>query len=190
MRKILLNLLTFVVVTAPLLVGWTPSASADFHTKTYQFLVGTGPLCELPELNPCPTISEDHRTGDRVELTGEGTFQIHLRMVSGGGVITHKTSTGEVVARGGWTVDRLLGFIPYGCGGDEFPDNFCGGLAILRVMIKPDTPDIPSTPAILFINCLIGRHPEGQHEGVQLIVPRFGFVFNHEISGLTLFIKQ
>lgn len=195
MKMIFIRALVFLLTAAPVMWFGADPASANFHTDTYQYLVGTEtdgvPLCGL-EPNACPVISEDNHLfdGEMVELTGEGTFRVSPRLVTGGGTIIHKTAAGEVISQSRWTADRLLAFVPYGCGGEGLPDNFCGGLTMLRITIDPADPTGPMTSAILFINCLIGPHPEGQQEGIKLLVPHFGAWFSHEVSGLTLFIKQ
>lgn len=194
MRPIFLKFITFAVAMGPVFIP-ASQASAHFHTDTYQYLVGMGTedvkLCELEE-NACPVITKaDHQpAGDRVELTGQGEFRVHPRLTTGGGTFVHKDPEGNIIGQGTWTADRLLGFVPYGCGDEGLPDNFCGGLLIIRSLFNPDAPELPDNiPVIMFINCLIGPHPAGTHEGVKMIVPLFGSFFDHEVSGLTLFIK-
>lgn len=194
MRSIVLKLITFTLAAWPIFLP-VGQASAHFHTDSYQYLVGMGTegikLCDLAE-NACPVLTEARHqpAGDRLELTGQGEFRVHPRLLTGSGTVVHKDALGNVVGQGTWTADRLLGFIPYGCGGEGLPDNFCGGLLIIRSLINPDAPELPDNiPVIMLINCLIGPHPEGIHEGVKIIVPQFGYFFDHEVSGLTLFIK-
>ncbi len=173
-------LASFAFLLAPL--GAAP-VSADGGGATYNYVLGTGPLCELEE-TACPDIAKAPN-GDTVEITGEGTLSIHPKTVTGGGTFVHKDPNGHERAHGTWTATKLLTFVGYGCGGGEFPPNFCGGKAQIQVHLTPANGG-PGFDGELWVHCLIGNPPAGAKEGVRLSVP--GVInFNKEVSGDTLF---
>lgn len=103
--------------------------------------------------------------------------------------MVHKNADGDVVGEGTWKALQLLSLQEYGCGGDVFPDEFCGGRATIRVSIKPEGVNKLYT-GILQVDCLIGdKIPERAAEGIRLAVMG-GPNFNKEVSGFTLFIKD
>lgn len=53
------------------------------HARTYEYLIGTGLLCDL-DPSACPDVAMAPN-GDTVEITGSGTFTIHPDSVTGGG---------------------------------------------------------------------------------------------------------
>ena len=81
-------------------------------------------------------------SGDRIAITGMGTFSVHPKSVTASGGFVHTTSTGMLVGSGTWTATDLLSFEFYGCGvvkgiGATLPANFCGGVLKLRVVFTP-----------------------------------------------------
>jgi hypothetical protein len=104
-------------------------------------------------------------------VTGEGTFGVHPKSVSGGGSFTHTLAGGGTVS-GTWTADRLVSFVPYGCGvvfGNPLPPNFCGGRMVAKVTLTPAGGK--SMKGQLTIICLIGYPPPTAKEGIRLVVP-------------------
>jgi len=161
------------------------SALADSGAQTYD-LVATAPNFGVAA------------NGDRVAVTGSGTFSIHPESVSAGGSFTHLDSGGAVVGGGTWTATELLAFHSYGCGVLTFtdpdtiiPSNLCGGILKLRVELV--TP-AGTVDGILTVFCIIGEHAPASHafpspgEGVTLNVP--GVInFSHTDGGMNVFIK-
>ena len=182
-KKLIYFLLGSVLAVVFALVG-VKGVRADSGAATYDYLLGTGPLCSLGP-DACPDIAMAPN-GDKVEITGSGTLGIHPKTVTGGGTFTHKNAAGVVLATGTWTATKLLAFNGYGCGG-VFPADFCGGRAQIQVHLTPSSGG-PGFDRELWVDCLIGNPPAGAHEGVRLSVP--GVInFNKEVSGDTLFIK-
>jgi len=145
-------------------------ASADSGHQVYQYLIGPEFL-EHPDVVMAPN-------GDTIALTGGGTLSIHPKTVTGGG-----TFMSDVLGSGTWTAEQLLSFHGYGCGGEGVPDNFCGGLALIRIRLST------GDKGILQVDCLLGSPPAGAEEGVRLAV-QGGPNFNKEVHGETLFIQQ
>ena len=121
-------------------------------------------------------------TGDRVELTGQGTFALHPESVSGSGSFTHKAPDGTVRGSGTWTAMHLLSFNSYGSS-TGLPAAFEGGLALIEVHLST------GLDAVLELSCLVGSPPPAAHEGIRLAVAD-GPNFNKQVSGETLFIRQ
>jgi hypothetical protein len=173
------------VVLTTMLLLVPSSALADSGAQTYD-LVATAPNFGVAA------------NGDRVEVTGSGTFSIHPKSVSASGSFTHRDSGGAVVGGGTWTATELLAFHSYGCGVLTFPDpditipaNLCGGILKLRVELV--TP-VGTFDGILTVFCIIGEHAPASHtfpspgEGVTLSVP--GVInFNHTDGGMNVFIR-
>ncbi len=171
----------FLIVTLTLFalgVG-AKSISADSGSATFQYLIGTDFLCAL-DPSACPAIAEADN-GDTIEIAGSGNLSTRPKSVTGGGTFTHKNSSGSVLGSGSWTAEQLISFNGYGCGGLGLPDNFCGGLAIIRVHLSP------GFDAILQVDCAIGKVPSGHSEGVRLAIQDL-LNFNRRVSGFTVFI--
>lgn len=125
--------------------------------------------------------------GDLVELTGQGTLALHPKAVSGGGTFTHKAPDGSVRTAGTWTAIGLSSFNSYGTS-PPFPQDFEGGLAVVRVHLTPDAGG-PGVDAVLEIHCKVGSPPPSADEGVRLAVDR-GPNFNTSAGGQTVFIRE
>ena len=161
---------------------------ADSDTINYKYLIGTVPLCGF-DPTACPDISVSSND-DTIEITGEGTFSIHPKSVTGGGAFVHKNSDGDVLGSGTWEAVRLLTFRSYGSGAAQgLPSEFEGGKALMRVHLTPDS-DGPGFDAILWVDCTLGdKIPTSAKEGIRLAV-RGAPNFNKEVSGFTLFIRE
>ncbi len=158
-------------------------ASADSGHCDYQYLLASGSLCDLEE-TACSDIAMAPN-GDTIDISGEGTLNIHSKGVTGGGSFTHHTPVGPI--SGTWAANQLLGFHEFGCGGGPFPPNFCGGHVLMSVTLS-----VGGTPVhngTLEFDCVIGKPPAGFEEGVRLAV-RGGLNFNEKLSGDTLLIKS
>jgi len=145
---------------------------------------------EVPNIAEAPN-------GDRVAVTGSGTFSIHPKSVAATGTFTHTDSAGNLIGSGNWTALELLTFQSYGCGVVTFPDpdvvlppNFCGGRLMLRVLLSSAAGQFEG---ILTVFCIIGPNPPNSHdeppeEGVHLNV--IGVLnFNRIIAGMNVYIK-
>jgi hypothetical protein len=130
--------------------------------------------------------------GDRVAVTGEGTFGVNPKSVDAEGSFTHSFAGGGSLT-GTWTATELLAYQSYGCGvifGDPIGSNLCGGALKMRVALTATTPSgVVTIDGILTVFCLIGDHvPASADEGIRLVVP--GMInFNKVVSGENVYIR-
>lgn len=141
---------------------------------SYQYLAGVQ-FIEGPDVAVAAT-------GDRVEVTGQGTFTLHPSSASGSGSFTSAAPDGTVRGSGTWTATQLLSFNSYGSS-PGLPATFEGGLALIEVHLST------GLDAVLELDCLVGSPPPAAHEGIRLAVAG-GPNFNKQVSGETLFIRQ
>ena len=155
----------------------------------FQYLLGTGFLCSLPNTpNPCPDIAKA-ADGDRIELAGQGTFDVNARSVTGGGDFTHRNAGGTVLASGTWSAKQFITFQDYGNGTPQgLPENTEGGRFVLRVHVSPAGGG-SGHDAILQVNCQLGTPPAGTEEGFTLAI-QDAINFNKKVSGVTVFVRQ
>src|SRR5207244_6367853 len=97
------------VLSMMLPLGFAASSS----TASFQFLVGAGPICDLPVPNPCPDVSMASN-GDTVTVAGQGTLSIFTKSVSGSGTFVHKAPDRTVRAMGTWTAIQLMSLKYFG----------------------------------------------------------------------------
>jgi hypothetical protein len=180
LKALILGLLGILSLTLPL------GFAAGHSTASFQFLVGTGPLCNLPVPNPCPDISVADN-GDTVALTGQGTLSVSPSSVTGGGTFVHKAPDGTVRAMGTWTAVQLMSFKSFG-NSPGLPSNFFGGKALMLVQLFVGEKLVHT--AVLTVICEVGNPPDGLHEGFKLAVQDTPFNFNKPVSGITIFISQ
>ncbi|TMC42031.1 MAG: hypothetical protein E6J23_12350 [Chloroflexi bacterium] len=176
--------LALIAFLALVLAALSPAiALADSATHTYQFHMEH------------PNISEASN-GDRVAVTGMGTFSVHPDSVRGGGTFTHTNAGGSVIGKGTWTATELIEYQSYGCGavmGNPLPPNFCGGALKMRIVATPGGTNL-QIEAILTIFCIVGPNPPNSHddpsgEGIHLVVP--GIInFNKIVEGMNIYIQQ
>lgn len=158
------------------------TALADSATHTYQFHMEN------------PNVSEASN-GDRVAVTGMGTFSVHPDSVSGSGTFTHTSASGSVIA-GTWTATELLEYQSYGCGvvlGNPIAPAACGGALKMRIVGTPNGTNL-QIEAILTIFCIIGPNPPNSHddpsgEGITLVVPGIAN-FNKIVEGMNVYVQQ
>jgi hypothetical protein len=175
-----LTLLVLGLVAALVLLPTT--AVADSATHTYLLAM------EVPNIGVAAN-------GDQIAITGEGEFSVHPKSVEAEGAFAHTTATGTPVASGIWEATELLEYQSYGCGevfGDPLPDNFCGGVVKMRVMLMPAGTAL-HLPGILTVICVIGPNPPNsingpRSEGVTLDVPGIAN-FNHSAGGENIYIQ-
>jgi hypothetical protein len=165
--------------TAPSAASITPDTLAQSGAASFQYLIGTGPVCNLGP-GACPDVSRAPN-GDTIAIAGQGTLSIHAKTVTGGGTFTHKAPDGTVRASGTWTATQLLSFNSYGTAPDV-PPAFEGGFAVIRIHLSA------GHDGILQVNCTIGSPPPNKFEGVRLAVES-ALNFNEVVSGATLFIR-
>ena len=147
----------------------------------YAFLAGVAPI-----VGPDETMAAN---GDVLVLSGQGTFSLHPKAVTGGGAFTHRNSAGTVLGSGTWTATQLLSFNSYGSGSAQgLPPQLEGGQALILVHLAPQSGG-SGFDAVLQIDCVLGSPPPAAHEGIRLAVA--GVVnFNREVEGQTVFIRQ
>jgi hypothetical protein len=153
-------------------VGISANQVTGGSSVSYQYLVGVEGLAS-PDVAMAAS-------GDRIEATGQGTFTLHSKSITGSGNFTHKAPDGTVLGSGTWTATQLLSFNSYG-GPAGTP--FEGGLAQIEVRLST------ALDAVLELDCLVGSPPPSGHEGIHLAV-QGGPNFNKQVSGETLFIRQ
>jgi hypothetical protein len=200
----------FTGVTAFLIpvIGASP-VLAENDSATYNFLVGSGFLCDPNDSSTCPAVARA-ASGDTIELSGAGTLSLANQSVTAAGAFTQKSSTGEVVATGIWTSTELLSFKSYGIApvtlmrqrqkfkasrlsplglgmlASPLP---AGGLALLRIRLLADAGR--PKDAILQVNCALGKVPPNQSEdGVRLAIQEDGMKFDQKVSGRTVFMLR
>ena len=151
------------------------AAYADSGSQTY-FLE-----MEAPNVAQAPN-------GDRVAVTGEGTFTVNPKSVDAAGSFTHTFAGGGSMS-GTWTATQLLEYQSYGCGvvgGTPLPPDLCGGAVKMRVTLTAGTRQVEG---ILTVFCLIGANPPNSAaEGITLVVP--GIInFNKVVTGENFYLR-
>ena len=158
-------------------------AGPDTITRTY--LLGTGFLCGLGA-GACPDVALA-KNGDKIELTGAGTFRPHPKLVTGGGTFVHKNAAGAVIGSGTWTATELMGFHTFGTAAAGAA-TIEGGVLRIHVHITPASGG-PGFDGILTVICLVGSPPPSAEEGIQLKIEGSLPNFTEIVSGLTVYIQ-
>ncbi len=162
-------------------------ASAAPQSATYQYLIGSGAVCDFV---PCPEKSSAPN-GDVLSLAGEGTFTTHPNSATGGGSFVHADADGNVLATGTWSATDLVSFVSFGISdelAEVLPEGATGGRAVLRVHISPDAGG-PGFDALMTVICDLENNPPGQSEVARLVVPG-AINFNKHVDGGNIFIKE
>jgi hypothetical protein len=134
--------------------------------------------------------------GDRVVVTGDGSFSLHPKSVQASGEFSHLDPAGNVLGGGTWAATELLSFNFYGCrfipaeGVDLGDDNLCGGAVKMRVVL--DTPTGQAN-GIMTVFCIVGpkaptSHNDPSEEGVALNIAG-GINFNHSDGGENIWVR-
>jgi hypothetical protein len=200
----LIGVMTFLV---PLTLA--SPALADNDSASYNFLVGSGFLCDPNDSSTCPAVARA-TNGDAIEMSGAGTLSLANKSITAAGAFTHKTSTGEIVETGVWAASELVSFKSYGIAPGAlmretqrfkssrlFPLGLgmlagpmpAGGLALIRIRLLPDTGS--PKEAILQVNCARGKVPANQEgDGIRLAIQDGGPKFDERVSGRTLFLLR
>jgi hypothetical protein len=185
------------------------TVSSDNGSASYNFLVASGFLCEPNDSTTCPAVARA-ASGETIELSGAGTLSLANKSITAAGAFTHKSSTGEVVASGVWTVTELLSFQSYGLAPGApmlkaqklkasrfFPMGLgmlagpmpAGGLALMRIRLLPDSGR--PKDAILQVNCALGKVPPNQQgDGIRLAMQGGALRFDGKVSGRTVFMLR
>lgn len=164
------------------------AAHADNVQATRQFLAGSGFLCSLAP-TACPDITSASN-GDKVLLTGSGTFTPGDDDASGGGTFTHMSGT-TVVGSGTWKAETLVSFTSFGPS-PSAPPNAEGGQAVLKVELKASSG--AEFDAVLVVGCTLDATQAaipGAFEGIRLNInggPNFNMVAPFPNAGFTVFI--
>jgi len=173
-------------------------------TDNYNFLIGSGLLCDSDDSTACPAVARADN-GETIEISGAGT--LNNKSVTAAGTFTQKTPTGDIATTDVWTATGLASFVPYGLAPGALqldypklrafgPFGFgkmagpvaAGGLAVIRIRLLPDAGS--PTDALLRVNCAKGKVPaEEQSDGVRLTITG-GPVFDEEVSGRVVFLLQ
>ena len=180
-------------------------APPDASSANYNFLVGTGYVCDPNDSSACPAVAQT-ANGDSIEISGAGTLNPSSKAVAAMGAFTRKTAKGEIEETGIWKATELVKFNSYGIAPGAlardkrrfksmgmFPMGFlngplpAGGLALFRIELLPDVGK--PKDAFLQVNCAIGKVPENQQgDGIRLAVQGEDLKFDQKVSGRTLFM--
>jgi hypothetical protein len=189
MNKRLVALLAVPLLVLSVLVASNASARTpkkfDWHVSDAFIQQGTG----LTQTGARAQAAN----GDFIRVSGSGTFNASTGKATGGGVFAHTDTNGVLVGFGTFEATGVKSFESFGCGGEGFPPNFCGG--VLELDVHGRGIDLTAGPveadAVLTIHCAIGPDvPAGTHEGITLDVTgliNFDTLVEEE-SGLTLFV--
>jgi hypothetical protein len=172
----------------------SPPLSATERAATYDWFAGAGPVCGISK-DACPDVARDVQSGDTVEVSADGALTNHPKSAFGGGRFVHRTASGGLVARGSFKVIDLISFEDWGASPDPaFPPDFRAGRAHFAVHLVATSGPLKGAEAdgVLEVTCVLPGAPgipAGAEEGVTLDLP--GIIsFEHEVSGLTIFIIQ
>ena len=186
---------------------WPGSARAQISSPNYTFVVASGFLCDPGDSGSCPAVAKS-ANGDSYEISGAGTFDPQNKSVKAAGTFNHKSTNGNVLETGVWTVSALISFDSYGIapaafmqrgpafGGSQIGHKHLpmrsgplptGGLAIFRILLMPVSGTTKT--AVLQVNCASGDVPrERSVEGIRLTLEKNGTDFSEEVSGRVMFL--
>src|SRR5439155_4822364 len=100
----------------------------------------------LAAVNPdfAPDFALSTATGDRLQLSGTGTFNAGARSVGGGGTFEHRHADGSLFADGSWMAVGIVSWRSYGNGVPQgLPPNFFGGVLVILIEVHPNLPGDP-----------------------------------------------
>jgi len=165
------------------------SAGADTSKATFDFHVADQFLHDAAG-SPLGAVAMADN-GDTITVSGAGQFDAAAKTASGSGTFVHHEVATDTDITGTWTATGLVSYQSYGCGSDDLPASFCGGLTKINIVGTPDFDPSLHIRSVLWINCLIGdKVPASESEGVRLLA-RDLINFNQTVdSGFTLFIQH
>jgi hypothetical protein len=183
----------------------------------YNFLIGSGLLCESDDSTACPAVAET-ASEKTIEISGAGMIDLSGKSVVGAGAFTQKTRGGYIVSTGVWTTRKLVSFQSYGLAPGELQHVYpklrelgrspmvfgrmpgpvaammagptaAGGVAVIRIRLLPDAGS--PRDAVLQVNCGRGNaSPDETRDGIKLAISGGGPNFDEEVGGRTLFLLQ
>jgi len=187
---------------------------ATVATANYNFLIGSGLLCDSDDSTACPAVART-ANGETIEFSGAGVLDLAGKSVTASGAFAEKTPTGDIVTTGVWSATALESFQPYGIAPGALERDYprlktlgafpmgkmagpraaimagpmaAGGLAVIRIRLLPDVGS--PTDAVLEVNCAKGKVPEEeQSDGVRLTISG-GPQFDERVSGRTVFLLR
>lgn len=183
----------------------------------YNFLIGSGLLCESDNSTACAAVAET-ASEKTIQVSGAGMIDLSGKSVTGAGTFAQKTPAGYIVATGVWTAKALVSFRSYGLAPRALQLDYpklralgsssvvfgkmpgpvatmmagptaVGGVAVIRIRLLPDVGSPRS--AVLRVTCARGEvSPDQARDGIKLAISGGGPNFDEEVSGRTLFLLQ
>jgi hypothetical protein len=145
--------------------------------------------------------------GDTVEISGEGTFTLQPKSVSGDGgavaaafgeiprTFTHRDAQGNVRAAGTWEPTEVLSYRSFGPATPEqiaffggLPPGSEGGKVMIKVALFVG--GVHVADGIVTIVCELGVPPKNSVEATLLLVQGTDLNFNEPVSGDNIFIRE
>jgi hypothetical protein len=192
----------------------TQPPGSTVATANYNFLIGSGLLCNSDDSTACPAVAKA-ANGNTIEISGAGT--LNGRSVTAAGAFTQKTPTEDIVATGVWAATELESFESYGLAPGALQVDYpklrafgpfatglgkmarpmagmmagpvaAGGVAVIRIRLLPDAGS--PAEAVLQVNCAKGKVPaDAQSDGARLTITG-GPAFDEQVSGRAIFLLQ
>lgn len=170
------------LIAAALLAAALAPAPANAQEPDRLWLACTPAFAALdPSFFPCVSRAEND---DTIHLTGQGSFSPDGGTANGGGAFCHLDPAGMPIGCTAFEVTGLVSFVSFGTfpPGEQLGERGEGGLLILSVHIA-----VADLDGFLEIHCVVGEPPEGEFEGIRLIVPD-EIAFDEALQGGTLFV--
>ena len=131
--------------------------------------------------------------GEKIEVTGNGTFVIESKTITGSGRFLHKDKNGNILGNGTWTAKSLLSFDSWSSvTSQELTKGPEGGRAFILIRLSPNSGG-PALDGILMLEHVLGKSPKNSTEGIRLNIklePGLQLNFFKKIGGQTLFIRK
>ncbi len=131
--------------------------------------------------------------GEKIEVTGNGTFVIESKTITGGGRFLHKDKNGNILGNGTWTAKSLLSFDSWSSvTSQELTKGPEGGRAFILIRLSPNSGG-PTLDGILMLEHVLGKSPKGSTEGIRLNIklePGLQLNFFKKIGGQVLFVRK
>ena len=186
-----------------------PGATAA--TANYNFLIGSGLLCDSDDSTACPAVA-GAANQETIELSGAGALDLAGKSVTAAGAFAVKSPMGDIVSTGVWTATALESFEPYGIAPGALQRDYpqlkalgafpmgkmpapimagpmaAGGLAVIRIRLLPDAGS--PTDAVLQVNCAKGKAPEEEPSDAVRLTIGGGPQFDERVSGRTVFLLR
>jgi hypothetical protein len=194
----------------------TQPPGSTVATANYNFLIGSGLLCNSDDSTACPAVAKA-ANGNTIEINGAGTLNLAHKSVTAAGAFIQKTPTEDIVSTGVWAATELESFESYGLAPGALQVDYpklrafgpfamglgkmarpmagmmagpvaAGGVAIIRIRLLPDAGS--PAEAVLQVNCAKGKVPaDAQSDGARLTITG-GPAFDEQVSGRAIFLLQ